>query len=164
MSSSFDHHRFLTAIGEYVVAQLDDSDIGGLSYTGLLPAINSREDYKNFPTSLYPFVGVAPIGVTYQDQSLGQYFPTYPIQVIFSNRDPGIDPDALMADMLRLTQQLETILIDTIKTDMFGLSDFIQAAELQSLSFASTFYTEVDGDRKGYSIAYFNVRLFLGGI
>lgn len=165
---SFDHKRLLKEVANFIVEQLDESQVDGLSYKGILPPISSRDDYKNFPTSLYPFVGVAPLAVRYQDQSLGQYFPAYQIQVIFSNRDPGIDPESFMDDLLTFTQQLETILIDTIRDESsngrFGLSEIIDAVELQDLFTFPTFYTEVEGDRKGFSIGYFTVNLYLGGI
>ena len=129
-----------------------------------MPPINSREDYVHFPNNLFPFLGIAPIAIQYQDQSIGQYFPIYRFQVLFSSRESGVDPEEMMRDMLHFTQQIETILLDTIRTDRFGLPDTIQAAELQDMFMFPTFYTAIDKNRKAYSIAYFTVSLYLGGI
>ncbi len=160
----FRHDTFIVELADYVVNRLDESQVQGLAYKGILPPISTRNDFEHFPTSLYPFVGVAPLAIRFQDQSLGQYFPTYQIQVIFSNRDPGIDPTTVMADMLVFTQQLQDILIGTIRSDLFGLSNIINAAELQDFFTFPTFYTQVEGDRKCYSIGYFTINLFLGGL
>lgn len=159
-----DHRLTLDAIANYVVERIDDEVVNGLSYKGVLPPINTREDYLNFPTSLFPFAGVALKAISYADESLGVAFPTWRIQIIFSGRDSGIQPDEITDEMLALTTQIEGILIDTIRGDRFGIPNLIQGATLVNLNMEPSFYSSVDRNRKAFTIAYFVVDLYFGGV
>jgi hypothetical protein len=161
---AIDLERLFMSISDYVVSQIDEERVDGLGYQGLLPAIETRDDFIHFPNNLFPFVGVASTKTKYNDQSIGQYFPNRAIQVMFSSRESGTDPTQMTRDMLHFTQQMETILIGTIRGDMFGLSNEILGANLEDLTMLPTFYTAIDRNRKAYSIAYFTVSLYLGGI
>jgi len=154
----------LDAIADYIVERIDDEVVNGLSYKGVLPPINTREDYLNFPTSLYPFAGVALKSISYTDESLGKTFPTWRIQVIYSGRDSGIQPDEITDDMLDLTTQIEAILIDTIRGDRFGLPNLVMGGTLVGMSMEPSFYSSVDRNRKAFTIAYFVVDLYFGGV
>lgn len=162
--ATVDHERFLLEIADYLVSQIDEERVNGLAYKGLLPPINSRDDFQHFPNSLFPFVGVAPLAVQYLDQALGKYYPTYRLQVLYSSRESGIDPVAMMSDMLHFTQQMETILIKTIRNDRFGMSQYIEGANLEDMGMFPTFYTSIDKNRKAYSIAFFTISLYMGGL
>ncbi len=159
-----DQKLILTAVSDYIVSRVDDEVVNGLSYKGVITPINTREDYVNFPTSLFPFIGVALQNVSYADESIGRSYPTWRIQIMYSSRESGIQPDEIASDMLDLTTQIEAILIDTIRDDRFGLPNIVLGATMRGLSMAPSFYTSVDRNRKAFCIAYFIVDLYFGGV
>ena len=161
---AIDHYRVINAVSEYIVSKLDEDTVGGLGYKGILPPISSNSDYQNMPPGFFPFVGVSPPLVDYINDSMSVVMPHYTIQVIYSDRTSGTDPQEMMTDMLEFTRQIETILLDTIRTTRFDLSNIIEAVTLDRLSMFPTFYTKVDENRKAYTVAYFNVTLYLGGV
>ena len=138
--------------------------MNGLAYKGLVPPIHTNEDFKHWPTSLYPFLGVAPGRTIYADQSLGLYNPTTTLQVIYSSRESGTAPDEMMEDMLTFTQQIQDILIKQVREDRFGMPNDILGMDIESMTLLPTFYTSIDNNRKAFCIAYFNVVLYLGAL
>jgi hypothetical protein len=150
-------------IASYVATRVDPAMIGGsFGYTGILPPLSNRTDFKTFPTGYFPFIGVSPQSIDYFDESVGTYYPKLDIQVSFSQRSPGIGPEEDIPIMLDYVQQLETILVDAVRVTRFEMPDVIQALQMIDCIMYPTFYTQVESDRKAFQIGVFSMRLYLG--
>lgn len=155
----------MSGLSAWISDNLSDSTKADLLYVGRLPAINTREDYKNFPHNLFPFVGVARTDVDYAaGENQGSINPVTVVQFVFSARVPGVLPDEDMAILQERTQELQDMILGAIREDMFGMPEVIQAARLLSLYEFPSFYGKEDSNRKAFSIGYFTVELYTEAI
>lgn len=158
------HFEILTKVSEYLQTHIDPDMIRAFRYVGVMPPISRRDDYTHFPNSKYPFLGPALTSITYADNSIGQYNPIMRVQIVFSNRQSGVDPTGMMEDLLGITEQLQNVLSYTERHTRFDMPELIHAVEILDLFTFPTFYTEVQQSRKAYSIGYYTLNLHTGGI
>lgn len=163
----FGFDQFLESISSYIVERVDESDLPdnlSFGYSGVMPPLSNRTDFKEFPNSYYPFLGVSPQVIQYFDGTVGKYYPKHAIQISYGNRSPGVDPGDDTKTMLKFMGQLEKIIKQATEETLFGLPSIIRSANLIDCIMYPSFYAKVEGDRKYYQIGVYSVRLDLGGI
>lgn len=156
--------QILEKISEYLDEHIDPAVVRSFRYRGIMPPISRRDDYTHFPNSKYPFLGPALTSISYADNSIGRAYPIMKVQIVFSNRQSGVDPSDMMKDMLDITEQLQDVLFYTARNTRFDMPDLIPCMEVLDLFTFPTFYTEVAQARKAYSIGYYTLDLHVGGI
>lgn len=156
------HEEILTGIRDWL---RQNFSAAGLGFTQqnitLLPPISLREDYKNFPPGKFPCLGPAMTSEDYEDKSLGIVYPMMRVQIIFSARQSGALEEEMMGRLYKVTQQLKEKLFETSRGDRFGMEQDIQSMGVIKLFTFPTFYTQVERDRKAFSIGYFTIDLRL---
>lgn len=159
-----DYDLLLDHVSSYVADRISPETYGPFGYTGVLPPLSNRTDFKQFPNSYYPFLGASPQVVEYFDGTIGQYHPKLPIQIAYGNRTPGIDPGADTRLMLQVVKLFEAIVLEAQRETLFELPSIIRSVNLIDCIMYPSFYAEVEGNRKYFQVAVCSLRLDLEGI
>lgn len=161
------HSELMQGFVDWLDTNLDSEIKADMEYIGKVPAINSREDYKNYIPSKLPMIGVASPNIDYgTNYTMGVNYPIRTVQFIYAARVPGNEPGEDEDVTQAITQELETIFLATLRDggDMFGMANDISDGKLLNLMTFPSFYTSIDSNRKAFAIGYFTVELNLAAI
>jgi hypothetical protein len=159
------HTQILTTIADYVTNYMTTNYPAlTFNYTGIMPPISDKEDYKHFPAGKYPCLGPAMTALPYYDQSINTLFKKMHVQLIFSSRVPGFDIVEMMEDLYEMTQIMETLAQQEARGNYYGLSASADRMDVHGLYIFPTFYTEVQQNRKAFSIAYLDLTFHFPGL
>jgi hypothetical protein len=123
----------------------------------IMPPISGKEDYKHFPNGSFPFLGPAFIGVEY-DENMQLAYPIMSYQLIYGARQSGVLVEEMMDTLLDTFSAIESVLFEAQRGTFFDMSEDILDLEIMSGYTFPTFYTEVEKDRKAFSIIYFTIK------
>jgi hypothetical protein len=129
-----------------------------------LPPLSGKDDYKNFPSFLFPCLGPAMDDINFNDKSLGTLNPIMTVQIIFSAKSSGVIIADLTKQLYAVTQQLQTRALAAARGTRFDMESDIISIDIQSLYVFPTFYTQIEGDRKAFSIGYLTMDLSLKAV
>ena len=158
------HKDLLNGIVTYLTTNLDNPTTD-YNYIGLLPKVESSGDFKNIPPGLFPLVGVLLDEVDYnQNGSQGTNSPTMSVQIVFAVRQSGANPQEDQEFVLEKIEEMQDLLFTTERGTRFDMPDEILGMTVLGLATFPTFYTQVDQNRKAYSIGVYPLELYLSSI
>jgi hypothetical protein len=159
------HKEILDGIVTWLKANFTFTDTGmTAANVQKLPPLSGKDDYKNFPSFLFPCMGPAMTGLNYDDRSLGTLNPIMTVQIIFTAKSSGVVITDLTKQLYAVTQQLQTRALAAARGTRFDMESDIISIDVQSLYVFPTFYTQIEGDRKAFSIGYLTMDLSLKAV